>query len=59
MGGVRWGEKPEKEGWSIELVCDQKSGPEAPARNKIGREMREQRKCQGRSDGEKQVYQGH
>ena len=50
-GVARWGERPEKEGWSIELIGDQNPCPEAPPRSKIGRERREQRKCQGRSDG--------
>ena len=42
--------KPEKEGWLLELVGDQKSGPEVPPWSKIGQERREQRRCQGRSN---------
>ena len=53
-----WGERPEKEGMSVELVGDQNPGPETPSRNKRGRERSEQKKCRGwsdcqRSDGEK------
>ena len=50
MGEVRWGERPEKEGWLVELVDDQNPGPEAPSRMKMEQKKREQRKCQGRSD---------
>ena len=49
-GDVCWGEKPEKEGRLVELVGDQNPGSEAPPRSNIGRERKEQRKCQGRSD---------
>ena len=50
-GDVRWGERPEKEGWLVELVGDQNPGFEAPPRrSKIGRERKEERSCQGRSD---------
>ena len=51
-GDVRWGERPEKEGRFIELVGDQNPGSEAHPRSKIGRERKEQRRCQGRSDEE-------
>ena len=46
------GERPGKEGQLEELVGDQSPDPEAPPRSKIGRERREQRRCQGRSDRE-------
>ena len=39
-----------KEGSLVELVGDQNPGPEAPPKRKIGRERREQRRYQGRSD---------
>ena len=35
-GDVRWGERPEKEGWLVELVGDQNPGPETPPRSKKG-----------------------
>ena len=44
---VRRGKRLEKEGWLIEFVGDQNSGPEALPRSKRGQEWREQR-----SDGE-------
>ena len=34
------------------MVGGQNPGPEAPPRSKKGQERREQRKCQGRSNGE-------
>ena len=48
----------------VELVGNQNPGPEAPPTRKRGRERREQRRCQGRSDrqrsdGEEYVCQGH
>ena len=49
-GDIHWGERPEKEGWLVELVGDQNPGSEAPPRSKIGRERKEQRRCQERSD---------
>ena len=49
------GQKTEKEGRLEELVGNQKPGPEAPPMSKIGKERREQRKCQGRSDCHKQM----
>ena len=49
-GDVRWGERPEKEGRLVELVGDQNPGYEASPKSKIGRERKEQRRCQGRSD---------
>ena len=53
MGYVCWGVRPEKEEWLEELGGDQNPGSKAPSRSKIGRERREQRKCQGRSDCQK------
>ena len=47
---VCWDERPEKKGRLVELVGDQNPGSEAPPRSKIGRERKEQRRCQGRSD---------
>ena len=41
-----------------ELVGDQNPGPEAPLMSKEGRERREQRKCQGRSDCQKRGGEG-
>ena len=35
-GDVRWGKRPEKEGWLLELVGDQNPGPEASRRSKSG-----------------------
>ena len=35
-GDVRWGERPKKEGWLVELVSDQSPGPEAPPRCRRG-----------------------
>ena len=35
-GDVHWGERPEKEGWFVELVGDQNQGPEAFPRSKRG-----------------------
>ena len=55
-GDARWGERPEKEGWSVELVGYQNTGPESPPRSKKGRERIEQRRCQGRSNG-KSTYE--
>ena len=52
-GDVRWGEKLEKEGRLVELVSDQNIGSEAHPRSKIGRERKDQRRCQGRSDCQK------
>ena len=54
---VRWGERHKKKGQLIELVSDQNPDSEAPPRSKIGRERKEQRRCQGKgncqkSDGE-------
>ena len=49
-GDVCWSERPERKGRQVELVGDQNPGPETPPRIKRGRERREQRKCQGRSD---------
>ena len=51
--------KPEKEGRFVALVGDQNPGSEAPPMSKIGRERREQRKCQGRSDGKELVCRNH
>ena len=51
-GDARWGDRPEREGRIEELVGGQNPGPEAPPRSKKGQEKREQRRCQGRSDGE-------
>ena len=48
----------EKDGQLVELVGDQSPGPEEPPRSKIGREKREQRKCQGRNGGNEWVCQG-
>ena len=53
-----------KEGRLVELVGDQNPGSEAPPWSKIGRERKEQRRCQGRShcqrsDEEKLVCQSH
>ena len=39
-----------KDGRLVELVGDQNTGSEAPPRSKTGRERKEQRRCQGRSD---------
>ena len=39
-GVVRWGEKPEEEGWLAELVGNQNPGPKAPPRSKRGRRRR-------------------
>ena len=47
-GDACWGERPKREKQTEELVGDQNPGPEAPPRSK----RMEQRKCQGRSDGE-------
>ena len=41
------------------LVGDQNPGPEAPPRCKKEQKSREQRRCQGRSNGEGWVCQGH
>ena len=49
-GDVCWGERPEKERRIVELVGDQNTGSESPPRSKIGRERKEQRRYQGRSD---------
>ena len=49
-GDARWGERPEREGHIEELVGDPDPGPEAPPISKKRRERREQRKCQGRGD---------
>ena len=51
-GGVRWGKRPERGRWLVELVGDQKQGPKASPRSKIRREKREQRRYQGKSEGE-------
>ena len=48
-----------REGQIEELVDDQNPGAEAPPMSKKGPERREQRKFQGRSDGEEWVCQGH
>ena len=48
--GTLVGTKDGRKGQIEELVGDQNPGPEAPHMSKIGREGREQRKCQGRSD---------
>ena len=40
------------------LVCGQNPGPEAPPRSRKGPERREQRKCQGRSDGQRSDGEG-
>ena len=58
-GGRSLGARPEREGRIDQLVGDQNPGPEAPSMSKKGQERREQRKCQGRSDGEEYVCQGH
>ena len=42
----------EREGWIEELVDGQNPGPEAPPKSKKGKEKREQRRCQERSDVE-------
>ena len=49
-GDVRWDERPEKEGRLVEFADYQNTGSEAPPRSKIGRERKEQRRCQGMSD---------
>ena len=49
-GDVRCDKRPEKEGRLVEFAGDQNTGSEAPPRSKIGRERKEQRRCQGRSD---------
>ena len=49
-GDVRWGERPEKEEWLVELVGVQNPDSKAPPRSKIRRERKEQKKCQGRID---------
>ena len=49
-GDVRWGERSEKEGRLVESVGGQKTSSEAPTRSKLGRERKEQRRCQGSSD---------
>ena len=43
MRDVCWGERPEKEGQLEELVDDQNPSPEAPPRNKMGRDKMEKR----------------
>ena len=48
---ARWGERPEKEGWFVELVDGQNPRPEAPPRKKRAREEGA-KKCQGRRNGE-------
>ena len=45
-----WGKRSEKEGRLEELVGDQNSGSEALPRSMKGRERREKRRCQRRSD---------
>ena len=55
----RWGDRTEREGQIEELVDDQNPGPEVPPKSKKGQEKREQRRCQGRSDGEGWVCKGH
>ena len=49
-GDICWNERPEKEGWLVELVGDQNPGSEAPPKSKIERERKEQRRCQWRSN---------
>ena len=50
MGDARWSKRFKKEGQIEQLIGDQNPGFEAPPMSKKGRERREQRKCQGRSD---------
>ena len=50
-GNACWGERSEREGQMRELVGDQNPSSEAPPKSQKRRERREQRKCQGRSDG--------
>ena len=49
---VCWNDRPERDEQLKKLIGDKNPGPEAPPRSKIERERREQRRCQGRSDGE-------
>ena len=55
---ARWGERPEKGGWLEELVGDQNLRSDAPPRSKIGQERREQRRCQGSSDCQRNDKEG-
>ena len=58
-GGRSLGRKTGERGRIKELADGQNQGSVAPPRSKIGQERREQRRCQGRSDGLKCVCQDH
>ena len=56
-GGRLLGEIAKKEAQSVELVGDQNPGPEAPPKNKRGRERKEQIRYQGSSDCHKSDWE--
>ena len=45
--------KTERKGQLVELIDDHNLNPEAPPMSKRGRERREQKRCQKRSEGER------
>ena len=49
------GERAEKRRWLVDLLGDQIPSPKAPFRSKRGRERREQRRCEERSDYQRRV----
>ena len=51
------GARPEREGRIEELVGGQNPGPIAPPKSRKRQEKKEQRRCQGRSNGEGWVCQ--
>ena len=53
-----WGERLEREGRIEESVGGQNPGPEAPTRGRKGRERKEQRRCQERSNCQRSDGEG-
>ena len=56
--GTLIGANDRREGQIEKLVGDQNPGPEASPRNRKGRERREQKRCQGRSDYHRSDVEG-